>query len=90
METMNPDDIQDKLRAVIDPEIGINIVDLFVEAKLGNTKSEVRRLIQQGGASVNSNRVTDISRVVDISDLADEDILLLRAGKKRFQRVKPQ
>ena len=28
METMNPDDIQDKLRAVIDPEIGINIVDL--------------------------------------------------------------
>ena len=71
-------------------EIGINIVDLFVEAKLGNTKSEVRRLIQQGGASVNSNRVTDISRVVDISDLADEDILLLRAGKKRFQRVKPQ
>ncbi len=67
---------------------GINVVDLFLEAELGKSKSEVRRLIQQGGASVNGERVSAIDRVIDTADLDDEGNLLLRAGKKRFQRVK--
>ena len=69
-------------------EAGINVVDLFVEAELGKSKSEVRRLIQQGGASVNGERVAAIDRMLGTGDLDDEGILLLRAGKKRFQRVK--
>ena len=69
-------------------EAGINVIDLFVEAKLGKTKSEARRLIQQGGASVNGERVSAIDRVLNTADLDDEGILLLRAGKKRFQRIK--
>ncbi len=69
-------------------EAGINVVDLFVEAELGKSKSEVRRLIQQGGASVNGERVAAIDRMLGTGDLDDEGVLLLRAGKKRFQRVK--
>lgn len=69
-------------------EAGINVVDLFVEAELGKSKSEVRRLIQQGGASVNGERVAAIDRILDSDDLDDEGVLLLRAGKKRFQRVR--
>ena len=69
-------------------EAGINVVDLFVEAELGKSKSEVRRLIQQGGASVNGERVAAIDRMLGTDDLDDEGVLLLRAGKKRFQRVK--
>lgn len=69
-------------------EAGINVVDLFLEAELGKSKSEVRRLIQQGGASVNGERVSAIGRVLDTGDLDGEGVLLLRAGKKRFQRVK--
>ncbi|MCY3714195.1 MAG: tyrosine--tRNA ligase [Gemmatimonadetes bacterium] len=69
-------------------EAGINVVDLFVEAELGKSKSEVRRLIEQGGASVNGERVAAIDRMLGTVDLDDEGVLLLRAGKKRFQRVK--
>lgn len=69
-------------------EAGINVVDLFVEAVLGKSKSEVRRLIQQGGASVNGERVDAIDRMLGTGDLDEEGVLLLRAGKKRFQRVK--
>ena len=69
-------------------EAGINVVDLFVEANLGKTKSEARRLIQQGGASVNGEKVSAIDRILDTGDLDEEGIMLLRAGKKRFQRVK--
>ncbi len=69
-------------------EAGINVVDLFLEAELGKSKSEVRRLIQQGGASVNGERVAAIDRTLDAGDLDGDGVLLLRAGKKRFQRVK--
>ena len=69
-------------------EAGINVVDLFVEAELGRSKSEVRRLIEQGGASVNGERVAAIDRMLGTGDLDEEGVLLLRAGKKRFQRVK--
>ena len=71
-------------------EAGINVVDLFVEAELGKTKSEVRRLIQQGGASVNGEKVSAVDRVLDTGDLDEEGLLLLRAGKKRYQRVKAE
>lgn len=69
-------------------EAGINVVDLFVEAELGKSKSEVRRLIQQGGASVNGERVAAVDRMLDTGDLDGDGVLLLRAGKKRFHRVK--
>ncbi len=69
-------------------EAGINVIDLFLEAELGKSKSDVRRLIQQGGASVNGERVSTIEQVVGTGDLDDGGVLLLRAGKKRFHRVK--
>jgi len=67
-------------------EEGINVIELFVEANLGNTKSEVRRLIQQGGASVNGERVPDINLMIN-TDHLDDGTILLRAGKKRYHRV---
>ena len=73
----------------VDPvrlEEGINVIELFVEANLGNTKSEVRRLIQQGGASVNGERVPDINLMIN-TDHLDDGTILLRAGKKRYHRV---
>jgi tyrosyl-tRNA synthetase len=67
-------------------EAGINVVDLFARTSLCNTKSEARRLVQQGGAIVNEKKVADIDGTVDTSWLADGE-LLLRAGKKRYFRV---
>lgn len=65
---------------------GINVIDLFVETKLGQSKSEVRRLIQQGGASINGERVPDINLTIT-PDHLDDGAILLRAGKKRYHRV---
>jgi len=63
----------------------MNVIQLFASAKLGNTKSEVRRTIQQGGAYVGEEqeRVSGIDVLVPL-----EDGLLLRSGKKKFVRVK--
>ncbi|MDE0636728.1 MAG: tyrosine--tRNA ligase [Candidatus Poribacteria bacterium] len=65
---------------------GIPIMELFHEVGLTTSKSEARRLIQQGGAYVNEKQYKTIDVIID-ADLLEEDALLLRAGKKRYHRV---
>lgn len=65
---------------------GIAVLDLFVEAGLAASKSEARRLVQQGGASVNGEKVAEETIVFSTKDLED-GALFLRAGKKRVCRV---
>ena len=67
-------------------EKGINVMDLFSLTELCSSKSEARRLVSQGGASVNGNKITDINTAVDTS-YEEEGELLLKAGKKRYFRV---
>ena len=67
-------------------EKGIPVVDLFVRAGLCTTKSDARRLVSQGGAYVSRKNVTDINAVVSV-DSAEDGVILLRAGKKRYFRV---
>ncbi|RKX92603.1 MAG: tyrosine--tRNA ligase [Spirochaetes bacterium] len=67
-------------------EKGINVMDLFSLTELCSSKSEARRLVSQGGASVNGNKITDINTTVDTS-YEEEGELLLKAGKKRYFRV---
>lgn len=65
---------------------GIGALDLFVEAGLASSKSEARRLVQQGGAMVNGNKVDDEKQTFGTADLVD-GAMLLRAGKKRVARI---
>ncbi len=67
-------------------EKGINIVDLLFQTKLVNSKSDGRRLIQQGGCYVNENRITSIEEVINLNDI-EENQMILRAGKKRYHRI---
>ena len=75
--------------SVIAPErldSGIPIMELFHEVGLANSRSEARRLVQQGGAYINEKQYRAIDTVVG-SDLLEENALLLRAGKKRYHRI---
>ena len=65
---------------------GISIMALFHEVGLANSRSEARRLIQQGGAYINEKQYRAIDTVVG-TDLLEENALLLRAGKKRYHRI---
>ena len=59
---------------------GIGAIDLFFAAKIGGaTKSDVRRLIQQGGAAVNAATFNDVKRVLNEADLDKDGELVLRA-----------
>ena len=68
-------------------ESGMPVIDLFVQSGLCGTKSDARRLIEQGGAFVAGNAVTDLKAVTAAAMLDEAGELILRAGKKRFIRL---
>ena len=64
---------------------GIQIAELLVRCALCASKGEAKRLIQQGGVSVNDIAVTDLSVKYQQEDF--EKGLKIRKGKKVFHRV---
>jgi tyrosyl-tRNA synthetase len=67
-------------------ENGITLVDLMVQTGLADSKSAVRRLMDQGGAYLNNESIRDVNFSVNATHLQD-GALLLRAGKKKYHRV---
>ncbi|MBE3583296.1 MAG: tyrosine--tRNA ligase [Limnochordaceae bacterium] len=66
-------------------ERGIAVVELLVRCGLAPSKSEGRRLIQQGGVEINDTPITDVERRLDMADFRGDDRqLLVRKGKKGF------
>lgn len=68
-------------------EAGMNVCDLYFETKLCATKSDARRLIQQGGASINSKNISDVKAVISLSDADSDGEFVVKAGKKKICRV---
>ena len=66
-------------------EGSINIMDLFVVCKLASSKSEARRLVQQGGVFVNDEKVAGIERQITEAELKES--VRIRKGKKTFHKV---
>jgi tyrosyl-tRNA synthetase len=70
-------------------ERGIAAPELFERVGLCRSRSEARRLIQQGGAYVNEEAVGSVDDLVTAKHL-DDGAILLRAGKKRYNRIVTQ
>ncbi len=64
----------------------INVIDFILETKLINSKSEIRRLIEQGGISINNDKVSDVNLMIT-KEFLDDNFIILQRGKKQFLRV---
>lgn len=65
----------------------MTIVDLLAEAGLARSKSEARRLVEQGGVSLDGERVLDIhAQLAPPASLAPTEVVL-RVGRRRFLRL---
>ncbi len=67
---------------------GKAILDVFMDAKLGQSKKEIRRLIDQGGAKINDVAVADANVAVNETTFDGADQIKLSAGKKRHAILK--
>ncbi|MDF0726550.1 tyrosine--tRNA ligase [Cytobacillus sp. S13-E01] len=63
-----------------DGEVGI--IDLLVDLKLQSSKSEARRMIQNGGVRVNEEKINDVNLQVTIAN-----DLILQVGKRKFVKL---
>ncbi len=62
----------------------INVVDLLAEAGLAPSKSQARRLIQQGGVKLDGEKVSSIE-----SEVVVNDTRVLQVGRRQFVRLVP-
>ena len=60
----------------------VSLLDAMVSAKLAPSKAEAKRLIQQGGVSLNDEKVSDINTVIDLTSGA-----VLKKGKKQIVKL---
>jgi tyrosyl-tRNA synthetase len=67
---------------------GIPAFKLFHTAGLASSGGAARRLIEQGGAYVNGQRIDSFDFLISDQDLNDADTIILRSGKKRFHKIK--
>lgn len=70
-------------RAELDGE-GVGILDLMTRTELQKSNGAARRLIKQGGAYLNNEKVEAWDKQVTLDDLASETMLVLRSGKKKY------
>ena len=67
---------------------GIPAFKLFETSTLCASGSEARRLIEQGGAYLNNKKVDKFDLLIKLDDFSEKDEIFLRAGKKKFHRIK--
>ena len=65
-----------------DMDVPMGIVDFLVAIKLFPSKSEARRMIEQGGIQINGEKITDWK-----STISPSDEIMVQKGKKTFLRV---
>ena len=64
----------------------IDILGILVAAGLCPTRSEARRNVQQGGVTVNGEKVTDFKAAYTPEDIMKEDFIV-RRGKKKYSKI---
>ncbi len=65
---------------------GMGLLELMVLAELAASKGEARRLVQQGGVTVNDEKIADIGYTVTADRFKDGQIII-KKGKKTFRKI---
>ena len=63
----------------------VDLISLLVASGLVNSRSEGRRAIEQGGVTVNNEKVTDIAAAYEKNSFDEE--FVLKRGKKNFRKI---
>ncbi len=65
---------------------GINIIDAMIKAGLCASRGEARRLIEQGGVSVDDIKITAPQHIIPVADF-DKGYIIIKKGKKVFHKI---
>ena len=68
-------------------KLGSALVDIIADNKIMPSKAEAKRLIQQGGLSLNGEKVQDFRKTLEESDIQEDGSVLLKRGKKNYNKI---
>jgi len=74
-----PDDIPE----VALPAVPISVKNLLTTSKLVDTGGEAKRMVQQGGVSIDGQKIADVN-----AEITPHDGMVIQVGKRRFARVR--
>ena len=61
-----------------------NIIDFLVSSSIASSKREAREFVSSGSITINDNKITDETFMVTSSIAIDNEILVVRRGKKKY------
>jgi tyrosyl-tRNA synthetase len=61
----------------------MNILDVLLKINFASSKGEARRLVMQGGVSVNNDKIDDINKSIELTDNT-----IIKVGKRKFIKIK--
>ena len=64
--------------------MGMKLLELLVDNKIMNSKSEARRAINNKGVKINDLLVADENKILSLSDFKDENLKISFGKKKHF------
>lgn len=67
---------------VVAPQAHIQVIDILVDAKLTTSKGEARRMIQQGGVSIDGEKISDA-----LASMPEKTESILKVGKRKFLKI---
>ena len=67
---------------------GVNILDLVILTKLGNSKGEVRRMIKNNGLKINNEVITETTKTIGLHNFDQDNNMKISHGKKKHVIVK--
>ncbi|MBN1039744.1 tyrosine--tRNA ligase [Clostridium botulinum] len=70
-------------------DLGSTVLDVIAKVKIVPSKKEGRRLIEQGGLSINGEKITELTRILNDDDFKDGSALIKR-GKKNYNKIEIQ
>ena len=74
---------------VIENVVGMGMLEMLVKTGLFKSNGEARRLIMDGGLSINGEKYKDVSGTIT-AEMVTEDGIIIKKGKKVFHRVVTQ
>ncbi len=67
-------------------KLGSELLDILVEAEIVPSKAEGKRLVKQGGLSLNGEKVADFKKTLEEADFENGEVLIKR-GKKNYNKI---
>ena len=66
---------------------GLLLLEVMIDVGVFESRSEARRMIEQGGLSLNDKKISDIKYLLKISDFSSEGVAYIKKGKKHYYRL---